>query len=102
MPHGEPYSFLLESVEQGEKIGRYTFLGARPSMRLIAGAKGVVLERGKKRERMEGDPVSAIRKLLQQHRRRRCPICRHSPPAPWDISLRHGAPAGKAAQTGEG
>ena len=24
---GEPYSFLLESVEGGEKVGRYTFLG---------------------------------------------------------------------------
>jgi len=64
----EPYSFLLESVEQGEKIGRYTFVGARPSLRLIAGKDGVLLERGKKRERVEGDPVSAIRKLLQQHR----------------------------------
>jgi anthranilate synthase component I len=26
----EPYAFLLESVERGEQIGRYTFLGARP------------------------------------------------------------------------
>jgi len=65
---GEPYSFLLESVEQGEKIGRYTFVGARPSLRLIADKKGVLLEHGNKRERMEGDPVSAIRKLLHQHR----------------------------------
>jgi anthranilate synthase component I len=64
----EPYSFLLESVEQGEKIGRYTFLGTRPSMRLIAGSKGVTLERGAKREKLNTDPVSAIRDLLQQHR----------------------------------
>ena len=28
----EPNAFLLESVEGGEKIGRYTFLGARPYM----------------------------------------------------------------------
>ena len=27
---GEPDAFLLESVEGGEKIGRYTFLGVRP------------------------------------------------------------------------
>ena len=32
----EPYAFLLESVERGEQIGRYTFLGARPYMRLKA------------------------------------------------------------------
>ena len=30
----EPNAFLLESVENGEKIGRYTFLGARPYMRV--------------------------------------------------------------------
>jgi anthranilate synthase component I len=27
---GQPYSFLLESVEGGEKIGRYSFLGCDP------------------------------------------------------------------------
>ncbi len=31
---GEPEAFLLESVEGGEKIGRYTFLGIRPFLRL--------------------------------------------------------------------
>jgi anthranilate synthase component 1 len=28
---GEPYSFLLESVEGGETIGRYSFLGCNPA-----------------------------------------------------------------------
>src|ERR1700741_3388322 len=32
----EPHCFLLESVERGEQIGRYTFLGARPYMRVWA------------------------------------------------------------------
>ena len=32
----EPYAFLLESVERGEQIGRYTFLGVRPYMRVRA------------------------------------------------------------------
>ena len=32
----EPYSFLLESVERGEQIGRYTFLGVRPSAQVIS------------------------------------------------------------------
>src|ERR1051325_11634724 len=27
-----PYSFLLESVEGGERIARYSFLGAEPEM----------------------------------------------------------------------
>ena len=32
----EPHAFLLESVERGEQIGRYTFLGVRPYMRVTA------------------------------------------------------------------
>lgn len=28
--HLEPYSFLLESVEGGERLGRYSFIGRRP------------------------------------------------------------------------
>src|SRR6202158_2853963 len=32
----EPHAFLLESAERGEQVGRYTFLGARPYMRVKA------------------------------------------------------------------
>ena len=49
----EPYAFLLESVENGEQVGRYTFLGANPYMRLICDEDGVQLYRGRKQERME-------------------------------------------------
>jgi anthranilate synthase component 1 len=66
--NGEPYSFLLESVEGGEKIGRYTFLGADPYMRLTSNAGGLILHRGRKQELMKIEPIEAIRKLLQQHR----------------------------------
>ena len=45
----EPHAFLLESVEGGEKVGRYTFLGARPYMRLTGRGDEVVLERGRRR-----------------------------------------------------
>src|SRR5260370_34786772 len=31
LARGARYSFLLESVEGGEKIARYTFVGANPS-----------------------------------------------------------------------
>ncbi len=36
----EPHAFLLESIERGEQIGRYTFLGARPYMRLAGAGQG--------------------------------------------------------------
>src|SRR5579862_707810 len=46
----EPDAFLLESVERGEQIGRYTFLGARPYLQVRARGADVVLQRGKTRE----------------------------------------------------
>ncbi len=41
---GEPHAFLLESVEGGEKIGRYTFLGARPYLIVSSRGEEVRLE----------------------------------------------------------
>src|SRR5271170_3033986 len=46
----EPHAFLLESVERGEQIGRYTFLGVRPYMRVRAHQGKVEIERGRERE----------------------------------------------------
>src|SRR6266699_3214245 len=45
-----PYSFLLESVEGGERIARYSFLGADPEM-IVRGCGAVTfVERNGKRE----------------------------------------------------
>jgi len=41
----EPDAFLLESVEGGEKIGRYTFLGVRPFLRLESRGDSVTIRR---------------------------------------------------------
>ncbi|HEU5452942.1 MAG TPA: hypothetical protein VFU76_13195, partial [Terriglobales bacterium] len=46
----EPHAFLLESVEGGEKIARYTFLGARPYMKVTARGDEVHIQRGRKKE----------------------------------------------------
>jgi anthranilate synthase component I len=64
----EPQAFLLESVERGEQIGRYTFLGARPYMVVRAHGEKVVLERGKSKERVKGSAIQIIKELLRQHR----------------------------------
>ena len=64
----EPHAFLLESVEGGEKIGRYTFLGTRPYMRIVAGHGGVYRERGRKREHAGNDFIQSVREELRQHR----------------------------------
>src|SRR5947208_8299042 len=64
----EQHAFLLESVERGEQIGRYTFLGARPYMKLRARGEEVVIERGKKREQQQGNVFQVAKELLQQHK----------------------------------
>src|SRR5437667_6072637 len=46
----EPNAFLLESVERGEQIGRYTFLGARPYMRVRVRGETVTVQRGRDRK----------------------------------------------------
>ena len=65
---GEPDAFLLESVENGEKIGRYTFLGVRPFLRLESRGSEVKIERGRKTERRTGDIFQVMKDLLRQHR----------------------------------
>src|SRR5580698_4367342 len=65
---GEPDAFLLESVEGGEKIGRYTFLGVRPYLRLESRGSEIRIERGKKIECRTGRVFDIIKELLQQHR----------------------------------
>jgi anthranilate synthase component 1 len=63
----EPNCFLLESVEGGEKIGRYTFLGARPYMVLRARGQQISLERGRKKTKIEGSVFKTIDGLLREH-----------------------------------
>jgi len=64
----EPHAFLLESVERGEQIGRYTFLGVKPYMRLQAQGSAVEIERGSKREKYDGNVFDFIKQLLSEHR----------------------------------
>ena len=47
---------------------RYTFLGVDPYMRLVARGSEIVLERGRRRERVEGDLFQVVRSLLRRHR----------------------------------
>src|SRR5438046_9222452 len=60
---GEKHAFLLESVEGGEKVGRYTFLGIRPYMVVSATGDKILFERGRKRERHRGDIFDFTAKL---------------------------------------
>jgi anthranilate synthase component I len=63
----EPYAFLLESVERGEQIGRYTFLGVRPYMRVTARKGEVEIQRGRQREVLQDNIFQVAKRLLQEH-----------------------------------
>jgi anthranilate synthase component I len=63
----EPRAFLLESVEGGEKVGRYTFLGVRPYMVLRARGTQITIERGRKKQQVEGNVFKVLDGLLREH-----------------------------------
>jgi anthranilate synthase component I len=63
----EPHAFLLESIERGEQIGRYTFLGVRPYMRVTARAGVVEIERGRRRETSRENVFQVVKRLLREH-----------------------------------
>jgi anthranilate synthase component 1 len=59
------FSFLLESIEGGEKWGRYSFLGSTPS--LIVRSRGntvETIENGQLSSRTSADPLACVRETL--------------------------------------
>ena len=54
-----PYSFLLESVEGGERLARYSFIGTEPFQ---------VVKTGPGQEQGEVDPLNIIKATLDQYK----------------------------------
>ena len=67
------YSFLLESVEGGETIARYTFAGAHPTEVFRARGRACTLERGDSETQSDEDPVERLRRLARRYRPVRVP-----------------------------
>jgi anthranilate synthase component 1 len=62
---GQPYSFLLESVEGGETVGRYSFLGCDPVWVLEArGDRTIQTHRTGDTQVFDGDPFVALSNCL--------------------------------------
>ena len=63
------FSFLLESVEGGEKWGRYCFLGSEPSIIFQSKGSRVEISRNGRCEVQDGvDPLEALKQLLSDFR----------------------------------
>jgi anthranilate synthase component I len=66
---GQPYSFLLESVEGGESIGRYSHLGCNPLWTLEArGDRTTQTYRDGQQQTFDGDPFVALSDCLAAFR----------------------------------
>src|SRR5438309_10027844 len=50
-----PEAFLLESVEGGEHVGRYTFIGIQPYKKILARGRTITVEEGRRPRTFEGD-----------------------------------------------
>jgi anthranilate synthase component 1 len=61
----EPAAFLLESVEGGEHVGRYTFIGIRPYKTMTARDGVISVVSGKKKKTYEGDIFTELKRALE-------------------------------------
>ncbi|MDY6782535.1 MAG: anthranilate synthase component I [Cyanobacteriota bacterium] len=62
----EPYSFLLESVEGGEQLGRYSFIGCDPAWILEArGDRTIQTHRDGSRQTFQGNPFKILADCLE-------------------------------------
>lgn len=68
--NSSPYTFLLESVEGGEKWGRYTFLGSDPRVIFtVRGDEVVIREDGEcTRIKHNGEPMNCLKDILDRYR----------------------------------
>ena len=65
--------FLLESVEGGEQVGRYTFIGLTPFKRIVARGREIAITEGRKTTHIEGDIFAVLRDALGGHKPARLP-----------------------------
>jgi anthranilate synthase component 1 len=73
LARGARYAFLLESVEGGEKIARYTFVGANPSEAFRYANYACVLEGEGRLLWEERNPIEFLRNRMARYRLVRIP-----------------------------
>ena len=68
-----PEAFLLESVEGGEHVGRYTFIGIEPYKKITARGQSIETLEGRRRTRAQGDIFEELKTALAGHTPARLP-----------------------------
>jgi anthranilate synthase component I len=63
----EPEAFLLESVEGGEHVGRYTFIGIQPYKKMFARGVHITVREGRKERSFTGDIFEELKSALSGH-----------------------------------
>jgi anthranilate synthase component 1 len=64
----DSHAFLFESLEGGEKWGRYSFIGFDPLLTFSSSQERMEIKRGKKTEVRTGNPLQELRNLLAAFR----------------------------------
>lgn len=60
--------YLLESVEDGVRQGRYSFLGFNPLLRAVCKDYAVTIKSGGIQKEIKGEPMDAIREILGEYK----------------------------------
>jgi anthranilate synthase component 1 len=63
----EPEAFLLESVEGGEHVGRYTFIGVQPYKKMVARGTQITVREGRRERSFTGDIFEELKRALSGH-----------------------------------
>jgi anthranilate synthase component 1 len=72
-PKDQPECFLFESVEGGEKIGRYTFIGVRPYRTIVARGRKLTItdgghgSRARRSRTLDADIFETLKSSLSGH-----------------------------------
>ncbi len=64
----ESHAFLFESLEGGEKWGRYSFIGLDPILTFESRGKSIVIKKEGRVEERSGDPLAELKELLTSFR----------------------------------
>src|SRR5947209_10308251 len=69
----EPQAFLLESVEGGEHVGRYTFIGIEPYKQITSRGSQITVREGRRTRTFTGDIFAELKQALSGHTPARLP-----------------------------